>query len=392
MHCGAAPAARTHRPRLELADIIREHGAELDGLLPDQCRVLSALVRCRTVALGGHVHQCDRCGHREISYNSCRDRHCPKCQGLDEARWIEARVRDLLPVEYFHVVFTIPSELGRLFLANRRAACNLLFSAVSETLIEVARNPANLGARIGFTSILHTWTQQLLYHPHVHCIVPGGGLSQDGSSWISAKAGFFLPIRILSKVFRGKLLSKLQGAAAAGEIRLPKSEDVAVLLRTSARQEWVVYAKAPFAGPQQVLRYLGRYTHRIAVSNHRLVSLNDGRLTFRWKDRTDGDQQKLMTLDAAAFLKRFLLHVLPRGLVRIRHYGLLANPVRRKLVRRCRELLDSDTADEVPPSESWDQLLLRLTGVDVTQCPRCRQGHLVVIEELRPLRVCGGWP
>lgn len=387
MAAGCSP--RTARPDVELADVFRAHGDQLGRLSPTQRQAVRAITSCRTAALGGHVQQCDRCGHREISYNSCRNRHCPKCGGLDKARWVEARRADVLPVQYHHVVFTVPQELHPIFLGNPVIAVDLIFAAVAETLQQVALNPKRLGARIGFTAVLHTWTQTLLYHPHLHCIVPGGGLSPRGDRWIAAKPGFFLPVRALSRVFRGKMLSMLEGAFTSG--RLHPGPDVGLaLLRRASLKKWVVYSKPPVAGPDQVLDYLGRYTHRIAISNERLVSLEGGRVTFRWKDRADGGQGKLMTLDAQEFLRRFLLHVLPKHLVRIRHYGFLANPLRRREIARCRVLLgvpEEERPEEkqsAEQAETWQQLLLWLTGRDVTRCPKCRQGRLQDREILHP--------
>lgn len=384
----AAAAGCPSRPAgspLELADVFRAHGHELWRLTGPQQQAVRAITSCRTAALGGHVHQCDHCGYRENRYNSCRNRHCPKCQGLQKIRWIQARRADLLPVEYHHVVFTIPQELHPLFRADAKTSIGLLFAAVSQTLEEVAQNPKRLGARIGFTAVLHTWTQTLLYHPHVHCIVPGGGLSPNADRWISAKPGFFLPVRVLSLVFRGKLLSKLEAASAKGRLSLG-SEEVLGLLARAARKKWVVYSKPPVAGPEQVLDYLGRYTHRIAISNERLVCLQDGRVTFRWRDRAHGNEQKLMTLDAAEFLRRFLQHVLPKGLVRIRHCGFLANGVRRRSVALARDLLDVSQEERLrlspPVSEIWNETLLRVTGRDVMLCPNCREGRLQQIEVL----------
>lgn len=366
---------------------MREHARELEGLHPAEKRVLSAILSCRTASLGGHLQECDTCGKRHNTYNSCRDRHCPKCLGTEAARWLEARRQDLLGVEYFHVVFTIPEVLKELFLEDAKTAYGLLFSAVSETLQEVAANPANLGARIGFFQVLHTWTQKLLFHPHIHCIVPGGGFSLDGSRWISAKRGFLLPVRILSTVFRGKLLSKLQGEIERG--RLSKSSEKTLALarvRQAAEPDWVVYAKAPFAGPEAVLAYLSRYTHRIAISNSRLLSLEAGQVTFRYKDRAQGNRTRTMTLPAREFLRRFLLHVIPKHFMRIRHCGLFANRVRRKNLARCRELLGETGPAEssAPENETWQQRLLRLTGVDVTLCPHCQKGHLRVLGTLPP--------
>ena len=377
--------------RLELADVFRAHGDQLLELSSQQKRAVRAITSCRTAALGGHVQACDRCGHEEIRYNSCRDRHCPKCQSLDKARWVEARKKDVLPVEYHHVVFTIPQELHPLFLANPRLSYTLLFSAVAQTISDVAANPKNLGAKIGFTAVLHTWTQVLLYHPHVHVIVPGGGPSLAGSRWVSAKPGFFLPVRVLSLVFRGKLLSALKANWTSGELRAPRGGVVPALLTQASRKNWVVYSKPPVAGADQVIDYLARYTHRIAFSNERLVAMKDGQITFRWKDRARGNQKKLMTMGAVEFLKRFLLHVLPRGLVRIRHYGFLANAVRRREIARCRDLLRLPTPPPSkvlePRSETWQETLLRLTGRDVTRCPRCKKGTMTHSVELRPAAV-----
>lgn len=380
MSSSTASVRGIRRTSLELADLFRAYAGQLESLSAQQRRVVRAITTCRTAALGGHVQECDHCGHREISYNSCRNRHCPKCGGLQEARWVQARRADLLPVEYFHVVFTVPDALHPLFLANPKIGYDLFFRAVAETLQEVALNPRNLGARIGFTAVLHTWTQRLLYHPHIHLIVPGGGLSPDGGRWIRARRGFFLPVRILSKVFRGKLLSTLEAAIEKGTL-FSNRPQARCLLWKAAQKNWVVYSKRPFAGPDQVLRYLGRYTHRIAISNERLVSVENDRVSFRWKDRADGDVTKVMSLDAVEFLRRFLLHVLPNGLVRIRHYGFLANAIRARQISRCRQLLNAPAPEASSPGESipetWQDLLLRLTGRDVLSCPRCKEGRLI---------------
>jgi hypothetical protein len=373
--------------RLELADIFGTHGEYLLGLSTQQKRAVRAITSCRTAALGGHVQACDACGHQEIRYNSCRDRHCPKCQSLDKARWAQARQKDVLPVEYHHVVFTIPEELHSLFLLNRRESYNLLFTAVARTLSEVAANPKNLGAAIGFTAVLHTWTQKLLFHPHIHAIVPGGGLSRAGERWISAKPGFFLSVRVLGEVFRGKLLSALEASWTLGKLRTPTGSTVPTILGQASRKNWVVYSKPPVAGAEQVIDYLARYTHRIALSNDRLVAMQGGQVTFCWKDRAHGNQKKILTLGAIEFLERFLLHVLPRGLVRIRHYGFLANAVRRREVSRCRDLLNLPAApgSKIPErSETWKEMLLRLTGRDVTCCPRCKKGTMTDTAELPP--------
>ena len=381
----STPSARAGR--WELADVVRAHAHELDSLSLEQRRVLHAIAECRTAALGGHRRQCEACGHEELSYNSCRDRHCPKCQGLDEARWVEAQQRDLLPVQYFHIVFTVPTELHALFLTAPSVTYQLLFTAAAKTLEAVARR--RLGAKIGFTAVLHTWTQLLLYHPHIHCIVPGGGLDADHTRWLPARRDFFLPVRVLAHVFRGKLLGLLEKAVTRGKIRAGPDEDFRHQLRQAARKHWVVYSKPPFAGAEQVLAYLGRYAYRIALSNDRLVALQDGHVTFRWKDRAHGNVPRLATLDAPTFLRRFLLHVLPHRFVRIRHYGFLANAVRPHQLPRVRQLLvpaAGALASNAPRApEPWEALLLRLTGKDVTRCPHCGDGHMRVIEALPAL-------
>ena len=388
MPCPADTARRGRRARFELAEIFRQYGSCLPPLSHHQARTIAAITNCRTAALGGHLQQCDRCGHQETSYNSCRNRHCPKCQGLDEVRWLERQQQSLLPIEYHHVVFTIPDGLHPLLRSNPRVGYALLFRAVAETLHDVALRPKNLGARIGFTAILHTWTQTLAFHPHIHCVVTGGGLSSQGDRWVAAKPGFLFPVRILSRVFRGKFLQKLEQALDAGTLQSAPSKGHA-LLRRAARKNWVVYSKPPFAGPEQVLRYLARYTHRIAISNDRLESIENGKVSFRWRDRAHGNQPKLMTLAVGEFLRRFLLHLLPPGFVRIRHYGLLANASRKASIPICKQLLDGKIGPAAPPEETqetWQELLLRLTGVDATLCSQCRNGHLRILRRLSPLR------
>jgi hypothetical protein len=381
------PAAVVQKGHPELADVFRTHGERLSGLRAEQCRVVAAITSCRTAALGGHVRECDRgCGYAEIAYNSCRDRHCPKCQGLERVRWQEARAEDLLPVPYFHLVFTVPDALHDVFLTHPRVAYGLFFDAVAKTVQKVAANPKNLGAQIGMTTVLHTWTQTLLYHPHLHCVVPGGGLDPTRSRWVRARKNFFLAVRILSTVFRAKLLAGFESAIAAGKIASSHGGvEVSGLLRQAARKKWVVYSKRPFAGPEQVLSYLGRYTHRIAISNERIVAMDGDDVTFSYKDRADGDKRKLMTLPAQTFLRRFLLHVLPRGFVRIRHYGLLANSVRQDRITLCRKLLRVTVKPAAPAQhEGWEELLLRLTGKDVTRCPSCGVGRLQTTREIKP--------
>lgn len=384
----------TPRPRLEVADILRAHGAEYRArhrVSPEQARVMRHLVACRTAALGGHRDACDQCGFTRISYNSCRDRHCPKCQSALRAAWLDARLERLLPVDYFHVVFTLPEQLQPLALKNRRVVYDLLFRAASQTLLHLTADPKRLGAQIGFTAVLHTWGQNLRFHPHLHCVVTGGGLSPDGRQWIAARQGYFLPVKVLSKLFRGKFLAGLKEAYAAGELQLTGS--VAELadpprfqhfLETLYRQAWVVYAKSPFGGAEQVYRYLGRYTHRVAISNGRLIALEEGQVRFRYKDYADGSTWKIMQLSAEEFLRRFLLHVLPKRFVRIRHYGLLAGRNVPTRLARCRELLRSSTVEREPTDPSPREGDLTALEPDLLLCPHCRHPLTRYILEREP--------
>jgi hypothetical protein len=351
------------RPRLEVADVFRDQGDAFrdrygDTLSPEQRRALRDIAACRTAALGGHVEECDQCGHQQIAYNSCRNRHCPKCRATAAAQWMEAREAELLPVEYFHVVFTLPAVLGPIALQNPRQVYNILFRAAAETLQQIAADPKHLGAAIGFLAVLHTWGQNLEHHPHVHCVVPGGGLSPDGSQWVACEPGFFLPVRVLSRVFRGKFLALLGNAFDQGKLSfhgklrvLAAPSEFQRRLTASAQTDWVVYAKRPFGGPEQVLKYLAQYTHRVAISNRRLVALEEGEVQFHWKDYAHGGGQKTMTLKATEFIRRFLLHVLPSGFVRIRHYGFLANRVCREKLALCRALLGVEATPEPVESE-----------------------------------------
>ena len=383
---------------LELADIFRQLGPayrrdHAAALSRGQRRVMSAIERCRTAALGGHVEQCDACGHQRIAFNSCRDRHCPKCQSLTRAQWLEDRRAELLPVQYFHVVFTLPQEIAAIAYQNKAVVYDLLFRATAETLRTIAADPRHLGAEIGFIAILHTWGQNLLHHPHLHCVVPGGGLSPDGQRWIACRPGFFLPVRVLSRLFRRLFLAMLQQAFAAGALKfhnaLAELQDPAAFARYVAptvRADWVVYAKPPFGGPQRVLDYLGRYTHRVAIANSRLVAFADGQVAFRWKDYRHASRQKVMRLEAGEFVRRFLLHVLPSGFQRIRHYGWLANRSRAAKLERCRQLLDVPAPAPVQADEPADyrDRYQRLTGVSLWECPHCRRGRMVCIETLPP--------
>lgn len=384
------------RPRHEVAEIFQRHlrGRSQRSGSPwswEQRAVVDRITACRTARLGGHVDACDACGHRRVSYNSCRNRHCPKCQGSAQAAWLEARQADVLPVPYAHVVFTIPQILAPLALQNPTVVYDLLLRTSARTLQEIALNPKHLGARLGFFAILHTWGQTLVHHPHVHCVVPAGGLSEDGRTWRACRPGFFLPVRVLSRLFRGKFLAGLRDAFREGRLELHgalvRSRDSRAfedLLLESVRTEWVVYAKPPFDGPERVLKYLSRYTHRIAISNHRLLHVDDETVTLRYKDYRSRRARSL-TLPLAEFCRRFLLHVLPKGLVRIRHYGFLANGCRTRLLASCRGALGQpeDTQVERPSERSEDdELFHELLPSGLRLCPHCGRGPLRCVEVL----------
>ena len=377
------------RPPLEVADLIRAAGDAFiernrHWLRWKHSKVLRAIRRCRTAALGGHLDECTRCGHRApISYNSCRDRHCPKCQTAARDRWIAARQRELLPTRYLHVVFTLPHRLAPLVLQNKKVLYGLLFRTSAETLLEVARNPRHLGAEIGFFSVLHTWSQKLNLHPHVHCVVPAGGLSLDHTRWVRSRDNYFLPKEVLREIFRGKFVDALEQAFQNGQLRfqgdlklLAQPKIFAAWLRPLFRQDWVVYLKRPFGGPEYVLHYLGRYTHRVAISNHRLVSLSDGQVTFRWRDSAHHNEQKLLSLSLDEFLCRFLLHILPKGFVRIRNFGFLANRKRATLLPRCFQLLGSEQQPQADQHAASTE-----DCPDLWRCPKCG-GPMKVIERL----------
>ena len=386
------------RPALELADIFRRHGESYRQThrLPRQHRrVMRAIETCRTQALGGHVEQCGHCQHIRISYNSCRNRHCPKCQSLARARWLEARKSELLPVEYFHVVFTVPEPIAELLFHNQEELYDLLFRATAQTLLGIAGDPQHLGAGIGFFAILHTWGQNLHYHPHLHCVVPGGGLSIDHDRWIACRPGFFLPVRVLSRLFRRLFLDALDKAFHNGQLRffsqLESLRDPAAFARFLAplrKIEWVVYAKPPFGGPRQVLEYLGRYTHRVAISNQRLVAFQDDQVSFQWKDYRHPRQSKTMTLAAAEFIRRFLLHVLPPGFQRIRHFGFLANCHRQDKLALCRRLLSAPLTDWLPRPADYRDFYQTLTHQSLHICPQCGLGAMIRIQILTAYR----WP
>jgi hypothetical protein len=388
--CAVTPrgtVASVVTPRLELADIVRAHGAAYrrrHRLAHVQTVALRAIARCRTAALGGHQETCDRCGAGRLRYHSCDNRHCPKCQTLTKERWLAARRADLLPIPYFHVVFTLPHDLNALAQGNPRVIYALLFRAAAETLLAFGRDPRHLGGTIGITAILHTWGQTLTQHLHLHCLVTGGALAADHARWIPGRASFLFPVRALSTVFRAKYLAALRRAFDAGQLTfaggtadLADRQTFTGFLGHLRAGAWIVYAKRPFAGPAQVLDYLGRYTHRVALSNDRLVDHRDGRVRFRWKDYADHDRVKVMTLDVHEFLRRFLLHVVPRGFMRIRHFGLLANRTRHARLTRCRRLLGCPPTQEAS-SESVGELMSRLTGIDLARCPVCGAGRMQV--------------
>lgn len=376
------------RPAYEIADVFRRYGAGFQAtyarfLGPLQLLVLKALAACRTSRLGGHVLECTACGHRKQAYNSCHNRHCPKCQAGLRGKWFEDRQRDLLPVEYFHVVFTLPSELGALTLQNKAVIYSLLFRATAETLTEVAAGWKDLKAKIGFFAILHTWGQKLDLHPHLHCVVPGGGISLDGTRWVSCPRGFFMPVKMLSRKFRGKFLALLKQSHERGELTLKGSlaaysSEAAfkAWLSPLYGKEWVVYAKPPWNGPEQVLKYLARYTHRVAIANQRLLSIDGGRVTFSYKDYRRGHHQRRLTLSAGEFIRRFMMHVLPRGFTRIRYYGFLANAQRGQQLTKIRQLLN--VPDQDRPNEQADSLEEEQEA-ELEQCPHCQSGPMTLI-------------
>jgi len=383
------------RPTLEVADIFRDHGAawraaNAGHVSLDQLKVMSAIERCRTAALGGHVAQCEDCSHTRISYNSCRNRHCPKCQGAAAREWLAERQAELLPVGYFHIVFTLPAAIADIAYHNKQAVYDLLMRVSAETTLTIAADPKHLGARIGITSVLHTWGSAMTHHPHVHMIVPGGGIARAGERWVACRPGFFLPVRVLARLFRRRFLDKLTAAHAAGRLRffgdcahLADPSAFAAFLKPLRKTKWFVYAKRPFAGPQAVLAYLSRYTHRVAISNRRLISADDTSVTFKVKDyRIDGPgRTKTMTLAAHEFIRRFLIHVLPKGLHRIRHYGLFASSGRADNIARIRLMLDGAVTPEQPTHDHTDDGSQAQIPADA--CPCCG-GRMIVIDTFEP--------
>ncbi len=385
--------------KLEVADVFRDGETRFraqygQSLSSQQHQALRAIGRCRTAALGGHLGRCDDCGHQQIQYNSCRNRHCPKCQAMARAAWLDKRESELLPVPYFHVVFTIPHELAPLALQNQRIVYGILFQAASETLLKIGADPKHLGAKIGCLMVLHTWGQNLMHHPHVHAVVTGGGLSPDGSRWVHSRRSkrgkqFFAPVKVLSRVFRGKFIALLKEAFRSGKLGFygklkPQADPHAFehLLNKAVRHDWVVYAKRPFASPSCVLKYLARYTHRVAISNQRLVSLKDGMVSFHYKNYTTGENSQLMTLKTPEFMRRFLMHTLPKHFVRIRYYGFLANRHRNQNLELCRQLLGAATQENEPTPE--DTAVAEEGPPPQSTCPACKRGKLIIIEQVAP--------
>ena len=397
----------------EVAEVFRrfgdayrqQHGASLSTA---QRRVMTAIVQCRTAALGGHVEQCDACGHQRVWYNSCRNRHCPKCQSLARAQWLEDRRSELLATPYFHVVFTVPQDIANIACQNKSIVYGILFRAAAETLRTIAADPKHLGAELGFFAVLHTWGQALLHHPHLHCVVAvglqptgwsrGGGLSADGSRWVACRRNFFLPVRVLARLFRRLFLEYLEKAFDADKLSffgalapLRDRRDFRRHLSGPRKAEWVVYAKAPFAGPEQVLAYVARYTHRVAISNDRLIGIDDdGKVRFRWKDYRNGNRPKRMALTASEFIRRFLLHVLPAGFQRIRYYGFLGNRWREKKLARCRQLLAMPQPGPSASEAATDSLdrYEEITGASLTECPACHHGRMLIVEAIKAIKPC----
>ncbi len=378
---------------IEVGDIFRQFGAayQQEHKLPlQQLKAMSAIERCRTRALGGHIDVCDECGYERISYNSCRNRHCPKCQSLARERWVLAREQELLPISYFHVVFTLPDELNRLCLVNQKVMYDLLFRAGSETILDLGKDARHIGGKVGLIAVLHTWGQNLMDHPHLHCIVTGGGLSNDGTRWMAPKKttpkkDFFIHVNIISDLFKKKFLAYLKQAYQCGKLKfvgeietLADSNKFQELIDKLYDKKWNCYCKKPFGGPEKVLNYLGRYTHRVAISNHRIVTLDAGKVTFKWRDYRDNNKNKFMTIDVFEFMKRFLLHILPKGYFKIRYYGLLASRNRRTDLELCQRLLQVAVKIAKQAQKlSWEDLMLELFDIDIRRCPVCGKGRLV---------------
>lgn len=374
------PETPIKRPKFEVADIFRPNTHLLNGITYEQWKVVNAIISCRSEKLGGHKLVCLDCGHEEISYNSCRNRHCPKCQGKDRMEWVEQRVKESLPIKYFHIVFTIPDTLNALIQQNKREMYEILFKAVGETLNESAKNPKNLGANVGFISILHTWGQNLLDHPHIHCVVTGGGLNKEKTKWIRSRDNYFISVKILGKLFRGKYLFYLKRLYNEGKLSFHgKIEDIGDensfngFLSSCYSKKWVVYSKKPFEDPIHILKYLGRYTHRVAIGNNRIINYRNGKVDFLWKDYRDGNKKKVMSLNVEEFMRRFLLHVLPKGFKRIRFYGILCNSYKQENLEIIRHLLVDEGI--LLPSLNEPE-----SEYDATICPKCRSKHTYIVE------------
>lgn len=372
---------------VEVAEIFHQYGEEYrrqHKLSSVGLKAMKAIENCRTSKLGGHVDECDECGHLKISYNSCRNRHCPKCQSLAKEQWLEERKKDLLPIPYFHIVFTLPHELRTLAAINKKQVYSLLYKASSRTLIELSKDPKYLGANIGFLSILHTWGQNLMDHPHIHSIVTGGGLSFDEKQWLSSKKDFYLPVKVMSRLFRGKFLFYLKQSYQQEKIKLPiQMTEFQKLIDNLYQKEWVVYCKPPFKNSQYVLEYLSRYTHRVAISNNRIIKFESDKVTFKWKDYKQNQQNKYLTLDIYEFIRRFLLHILPQGFVKIRYYGILSNRNRETKLKRCKEIFHIHH-EEAKTKITWQELLFKITGIDPALCPKCKKGRLIHKQEFKP--------
>jgi hypothetical protein len=380
-------AAGEKKASPELADIFRQYGKRYQRthrISACEQKVMRAVSACRTQELGGHLDRCDACGFERPAYNSCRNRHCPKCQALAKARWLEKQTSELLPVGYFHLVFTLPHELNGLILNHKKIILALLFKAVSKTLLEFGQT--RLKGTIGIIAVLHTWDQTLKDHFHLHCLVPAGALSFDHSRWIAARKNFLFPIKALSRVFRGKFLGLLLPHIERGKLQI-KSEEV----KKAGEKNWIIYAKKPFGSPQTVLDYLGRYTHRVALSNDRILQVENGKVILSYRDRKDGDRKKIMTLDAQEFIRRFLLHVLPDGFMRIRHFGFLANRSKKQALAHCRRLLNLAPALPQSPGLSAKDLLLKTTGIDLSRCPCCQNGTMIIVGDLAPISRSSRW-
>lgn len=386
--------------KYEVAGIFRKYSKEYIDRHKQPAYILKtigAIQKCRTSELGAHVHKCDNCGYKKISYNSCRNRHCPKCQHLAKEKWIAQRKKELLPVKYFHIVFTIPDELNQIVLQNKKILYDILFKSSSQTLIKLGKDEKHIGGETGIIAVLHTWGQNLMEHPHLHCIVTGGGLSQNGNKWEEPKRtkrnDFFIHVNVISDLFKKKFLYYLKKSYETGQLRFEgniaafnQASGFKELINKLYSKKWITYCKMPFGGPEKVINYLGRYTHRVAISNHRIKNIEDGKVTFSYKDYRDCNNEKEMTLEAGEFIRRFLLHVLPDNFYKIRYYGILSSRKKKTILAKCRQILriENSNEEEFEALKSWKEILYKLTGIDVTQCPKCKKGRMMPIEEIKP--------